>query len=312
MTRAVAATPLDLFFFPAAYTYFPLLRPPKTIVAIHDVIAEHHPRLVFPRRRLAWFWRAKMLLARRQADLVLTVSEASRQAILQQLRLPPHKVRTVPEGADSVFHPRAGGPARAAALRRYGLATDERFVLYVGGISPHKNLDTLLRAHAALVTEPGFADIRLVLVGDYAGDSFHSCYANLVHLRDELRLGQLVSFLGYVPDADLAELYSVAQALVLPSFEEGFGLPALEAMASGTAVVASERGSLPEVLGGAGRLFDPACAQALTAALAEVLDDELRRAEMGRLGLERARAFTWDRSAEAIARAFDDLLVERR
>ncbi|MDP8924267.1 MAG: glycosyltransferase family 4 protein [Chloroflexota bacterium] len=312
MGRAAAAAPLDLFFFPTAYTYFPILRPSRTVLTIHDVIAERHPELVFPRRRLAWFWRTKMLLARLQADLVLTVSEASRRAIVRQFHLAPDKVRVVPEGAEATFHPRPDGRASAAALARYGLTPAERFVLYVGGISPHKNLDMLMRSFGALVNHPCFADVRLVLVGDYSGDSFHSCYADLIRLRTALGLERHVSFTGYVPDADLAELYSAALALIMPSFEEGFGLPVLEAMASGTAVVASGRGSLPEVLGGAGRLFDPASDADLTLALDEVLGDERRRGDMIRRGLERARAYTWARSAEAVARAFEDLLKGRR
>ncbi len=312
MSRAVAATPLDLFFFPSAYTYFPLLRPVRSVVTIHDVIAESHPLLVFPKRHREWFWRAKLLLARLQADLILTVSETSRQAIIRQFRLRPQCVTAVPEGPDPVFSPRPPSPSRTAVLARYGLADGERFLLYVGGFSPHKNLAALLRAHAELIREPGRANVRLVMVGDYTGDSFYSCFADLVQLRSDLQLTDAVSFPGFVPDADLAELYPAAQALVLPSLDEGFGLPVLEAMASGTPVVSSNRGAMPEVLDGAGRLFDPTCVADLTAALAAVLDDERARSEMARRGLDRARAYTWDRSAEAVVRIFDELLMGAR
>ncbi len=312
MSRAVAASPLDLFFFPSAYTYFPLIRPVRTVVTIHDVIAESHPFLVFPKRRREWFWRAKMLLARLQADLILTVSETSRRAIIDKFALRPGKVTAIPEGPDPIFRPRPASPTRTAALARYGLAEGERFLLYVGGFSPHKNLATLLRAHAELIREPGHANVRLVMVGDYTSDSFYSCFADLVRLQSELQLTEAVSFVGYVPDADLAELYPAAQALVLPSFDEGFGLPILEAMASGTPVVASNRGAMPEVLNGAGRLFEPTSVADLTAALAGVLDDERARSEMARRGLERAESYTWTRSAEAVARIFDELLARTR
>lgn len=312
MTRAVAMSRPDVIFFPSAYTYFPIVPPTRVVVTIHDVIAERHPSLVFPQRRLAWFWHAKMLLARSQAHLVLTVSQASRRAIIGQFRLSPDKVTVVPEGADPIFYPRSDSPTRAAALARQGLASSESFVLYVGGISPHKNLDTLLRAQARLVAMPQFADVRLVLVGDYTGDSFHSCYADLVRLRSTLGLESRVTFAGFVPDADLADLYSAARAVILPSFDEGFGLPVIEAMVSGTAVLASDRGSLPEVLGGAGRLFDPASSAAMAAAMADVLGDPARRAAMIERGLVRAKTYSWTAAADAVARALDQLLEQRR
>lgn len=312
MSLAVAERPIDLFFFPSAYTYFPLFRPTRTVVTIHDTIAEHYPHLVFPQRRLEWFWRVKMMLARMQADLVLTVSEASRQAILRQFSLGSQRVQVIPEGPDQVFGPAGDDAAAERVLKRYALSPDDRYLLYVGGVSPHKNLDTLLRAFANLIGHPSFARTRLVLVGDYKGDRFYSCYTQLTALRSELRIREQVAFTGYVPDIDLADLYRHARALVLPSFDEGFGLPVVEAMASGVPVVASARGSLPEVLGGAGRLFDPSSVADLREALATVLGDEQVRAEMVRRGFERASLYNWPRAAAETAAAFESLLDRRR
>jgi glycosyltransferase involved in cell wall biosynthesis len=312
MTRAVAISRPDVIFFPSAYTFFPIVPPTRVVVTIHDVIAERHPSLVFPRRHLAWFWHAKMLLARWQAHLILTVSDASRRAIIDQFRVAPGRVAVVPEGADPIFYPRPDGPGRSAALARAGLASGDPFILYVGGISPHKNLDTLLRSYARLVAMPRFADVRLLLVGDYSGDSFYSCYADLIRLQSDLGLDGHVTFTGFLPDVDLAELYPAARAVILPSFDEGFGLPVIEAMVSGTAVLASDRGSLPEVLGGAGQLFDPTSSEAMTTAMASVLGDPARRTTMIERGLARANAYSWTAAADAVARALDDLPTSRR
>lgn len=312
MSVAVARTPVDLFFFPSAYTYFPMLRPTRNVVTIHDTIAENYPGLVFPEKRLAWFWRAKMLLARLQADLVLTVSEASRQAILRQFRLSTRRVRVIPEGPDRIFGPIRDFSAEERVLGRYGILPGDPYVLYVGGISPHKNLDTLLRAFARLIDRPELSQTRLILVGDYSSDSFYTCYSQLAQLTRELGIAHRTTFAGYVSDSDLADLYRSARALVLPSFEEGFGLPVVEAMACGTPVVASTGGSLPEIVGGAGRLFDPGSAADLSQALASVLRDEHLRTEMVRLGFERASRFTWTRAADATRAVFDELLAVGR
>src|SRR5262249_29391329 len=143
-----------------------------------------------------------------------------------------------------------------------------RFVLYVGGLSPHKNLVRLIEAFAQ-AAESG---VRLVLVGDM-GDVFHTHVPELRAAVARCRLGDQVHFTGFVPDDDLAYLYNCAEALVQPSLWEGFGLPPVEAMACGTAVVSSTAGSLPEVLGEAGLYFDPTDVAAIAAALRRILSD---------------------------------------
>ena len=168
-------------------------------------------------------------------------------------------------------------------LRRFSLL-DSRFVLYVGGISPHKNLGTLLDAFARLRRDPTCSDCRLVLVGDYSGDVFYSAYDELRQKTKLLGLGEAVHFTGYVADEDLVHLYSAAEVFVLPSLLEGFGLPVIEAMACGAPVVASRRGALPEVVGSAGLLFDPDRPGDLYDVLRRVLTDH---------GAARSPAASW-------------------
>lgn len=305
LTREVRRRDLDVVFFPAVYSYFPVLNRAPVVVTIHDVIADHHPRATFPNKRLMYFWKAKQRLALLQSSRVLTVSEASKDAICEYFGLPQSRVGVTTEAANSEFRRLAEGPS-CEVLARYGLQPGERFVLYVGGISPHKNLGTLVEAHRALVESPATADVRLVLVGDYRGDAFHSDYPRLTAQIDRLGLADRVVFTGYVPDPDLVHLYNAAALHAFPSLEEGFGLPAVEAMQCGAPVVASDRGSLPEIVGDAGRLFDPTDAEALRRTLAEVLEGDGVADRMRRCGLARARQFTWEEAARRTVDVLQD------
>ncbi len=302
---------LDLFFFPAVYSYFPILNRTKIVVTIHDVIADHHPELVFPNKKLKLFWKLKQNLAVRQADLILTVSEYSKQQILEYFNVPEARVRVISEAARPVFTILPQDEDMTVTLQRYQLEECPRFLLYVGGISPHKNLKTLVSAYHRLVSEDAFADVKLVLVGDYQNDSFYSDYPALKEHIEHLHMSENVVFTGYIEDQDLARLYNAASALVLPSLEEGFGLPAIEAMACGTPVVASNKGSLPEVLGDAGLFFDPVKPSGISEVLRQVLSDELLRKTMREAGLARAHEFMWDKAAKDAIAIFDELASSR-
>jgi len=162
---------LDAFLFPSVYTYFPVLRAP-TVVGVHDVIARRHPELTLPRRRDRAFWLLKERVAVRRAAAVFTVSEASRAELVRTFGLAPERVAVVPEAPDPVFEPRPR-EAVARALGELGLGQDERIVVYAAGLSPHKNVETLLEAFASLPLN-GSAPARLVLAGALEDESFHS------------------------------------------------------------------------------------------------------------------------------------------
>jgi glycosyltransferase involved in cell wall biosynthesis len=301
MARAAARIPADLFFFPADYSFFPMLRRVPTVVTFHDAIAESHPGLIFPGARARLFWNAKSWLARRQADRILTVSASARSRISAAFGIAESSIDVVGEGPSDIFRPIRDLRGLNAALDRYRLPAAAPLVLYVGGISPHKNLDGLLQAFARLPQGPG----HLAIVGDHAGDSFYGCYPQLLELRARLGLEPRVTFTGFVPDEDLALLYNAATVLVLPSFDEGFGLPAVEAMACGLPVAASRTGSLPEVLGPAGVFFDPRDPAGMAAALARVLGDPGLRAGLSAEGLRRAAQFSWSAAARDAVRIFE-------
>lgn len=308
MARTVARHPLDGFFFPSVYTYFPLLHRLPTLVAIHDVIAEHHPRMVFAQKRFRLFWQAKLALAVRHARLILTVSDHARDGIVDHFKLPRDKVRVILEAHDPIFR-RLEAPRDAAdLLPDSGLPRRARFLLYVGGISPHKNLEVLVEAYRRLIADDGFNDLRLLLVGDYAGDVFYSAYEQLRALVARYGLGDRVCFTGFVPDDVLVDLYNRAEILVLPSLEEGFGLPAFEAAACGTAVVTSEIGPAGGLLGQAALTFPPRDIEALLRALRTLLKDPAKRRAMGEEGQRRVAAFSWDKAAGELSAMFEELV----
>lgn len=304
MRRVAARERFDLIFFPAVYSYFPVGGRTPVLVTFHDVIAETLPHLIFHNRRSRFFWNLKCRAAARRSAAVVTVSNASREGLMRVFGLPEARVRVVSEAPSPVFGVVEDRTAQEAALKRHGLRPGERFLLSVGGISPHKNLDTLIAALGKLAGDARLSDVRLVLVGDYQRDVFRTCHADLMRQAERLGLAGRVHFPGYVPDEDLVHLYAAAQAFVFPSFLEGFGLPAVEAMACGAAVIASHRGSLPEVLDGAGELFDPQDAAALARALALVLTDDDHRRALQQKSRDRAKAFSWEHSARQAVEVF--------
>ncbi|CAN5682868.1 glycosyltransferase family 1 protein [soil metagenome] len=306
MGRAVARERLDLMFYPSTYCYFPVWNVPRVVVTMFDTLPLSHPDLVFPTRRGRLFWNAKEQLAVWKADRILTTSEASRRDLRSWFSLPESRVGLIPAAPDPLFRPLPDGPESERALRQYGLRPGERFLLYVGGLSPHKNLLRLIEAFARSAPP----DVRLALVGD-AADVFHTHVPELKAAVDRQHLGTRVVFTGFVPDLDLAHLYSRAYALVQPSLLEGFGLPPVEAMACGTPVLSSTAGSLPEVVGKAGVYFNPTDIQAIAEALASLLADPDRRDRLSLLAIERARQFTWPAAAQRLLQEFEALNPNR-
>ena len=310
MSRALASAQFDVVLFPTRYTFVPLLRRTPAVLTIHDATDVRHPRLLFPNWRSRLLWRMKSQLAIRRADRIVTVSNDARRQIAAAFGLREGSIVVVSEGPDAGFHPRPGDAAVERVRDRYQLPHGASLILYVGGISPHKNLDALLRA-AAIVRKDEPNGWHVVLVGDYQGDSFLGCYQELKELARSLALDEHVTFTGFVPDDDLALLYNASTMLALPSKGEGFGLPVVEAMACGLPVVASNRNSLPEVLGGAGLLFDPDSDQALAACILRLLREPDLRADLRARGLVRAAAYTWSAGADTMVDVLEEAAGKR-
>jgi glycosyltransferase involved in cell wall biosynthesis len=285
MSWAVAKEKLDVFYFPSVYSYFPLLRPMPMLLGICDTIAERNPQFAFASRREQRFWEWKVRLALAQAGRILTISQYSQHCIQQQFGWPANRIDIVHLAASPHFRPE-------------GAAARDPYVLYVGGISPNKNLAVLVRAFARLRRRmPG---LKLVLGGDHQTDGFKSSHSELEALIRAERLEQQVEFTGYVPEGDLSRLYSGAALLAFPSLDEGFGLPAVEAMACGLPVVASRGHALEEVVGDAGLLVDARSEEELAAAMERILTDPALAGELRAKSLRRAADFSWRRTAEGL------------
>lgn len=310
MSRALSSTSADCLFFPTVYTYVPVMTRTPLVVGIHDVIPERLPEHVFPSVRSRWLWTAKVRAALFQATRVMTVSRHAQAGILEQLRVHPSRIRIVEEAPAAVFTPDADVAPGVAALRAAGQRADARFLLYVGGVAPHKNLGALVRCVHALAQRPAFAEVILVIAGDFTGDVFHSAYPAL---RAQIATGgeARIVFTGRLEDEAIAGLMRLAQALVLPSLDEGFGLPGVEAAACRTAVVATRNSALPDVLGDAALYIDPRDELSLQTALERVLGDDLLRASLAARGCERARRCTWDAAARSLLDLFEELEPSR-
>jgi glycosyltransferase involved in cell wall biosynthesis len=302
MGLAVARRGVDLMYFPATYSFFPVWNVRKLVVTMHDTLPLSHPELVFPGRKGQLAWRIKETTAVRLADRIVTVSHASRRDIAAWSGLPERRIHVITEGPDPIFWPRAIGPEARRVLGRFAISTDGRFFLYVGGLSPHKNLLRLVDAFARAAP----SDVKLVLVGDM-NDVFHTHVPQIRAAIARHELEERVILAGFVPDEDLAYLYSSAYALIVPSLLEGFGLPAVEAMACGTPVVSSRAGSLPEVVGEAGVYCEATDTQSIAGAIRMILDEPSHRDALGRLALARSALFTWDESARRLVACFDEL-----
>jgi glycosyltransferase involved in cell wall biosynthesis len=265
----------------------------NSVVTIHDCIHLMFPQYL-PNRMAYAYARAQMWAAAHRSDCILTVSDASKRDILQLFNVPPEKIVVVYNAIDAHFSLTPPADAVARVRERYQL--DHRFVLYVGNIKPHKNLVRLIDAFDELRTGE-LEHLKLLIIGDEI--SKLPALRRAVHRH---KLHKHVRFLGYVPDDQLAVLYRLASVFVFPSLYEGFGLPPLEAMASGTPVVTSNVSSLPEVVGDAAVLVDPYDVGSIVDGLRLVLTDPARAEQMRRKGLDRAREFSWERS---VARTLD-------
>jgi glycosyltransferase involved in cell wall biosynthesis len=282
--------------FHAPHYVLPTAVPCRSVVTIHDCIHLMFPQYL-PNRGAHAYARAAMWSAVRRSDCILTVSEASKRDILHFFTVPPEKIVVVTNAIDERFWITPPEEDVARVRERYQL--EQRFVLYVGNIKPHKNLVRLIEAFDIL-RRGELDDLKLLIIGDEI--SKLPALRRAVHSH---KLHKHVRFLGYLPDETLAILYRLASVFVFPSLYEGFGLPPLEAMASGTPVVTSNVSSLPEVAGDAAVLVDPYDVDSLVDGVRRVLTDQALAAEMRARGLVRAREFSWESSVLKIRDVYE-------
>lgn len=297
--RAVAQCPIDIMFFPAVYSWFPVPRRLPIMVTIHDAIAEHYPKLIFPGWRSRLFWAIKMKCALWTSQRILTVSNAAKDEIVEYIGADSDIIDLTSEAPGPEFLQINDEARKLSARQRAGLPADAPVIIFVGGLAPHKNLHGFMDGFESALSTGRLRDVHLALIGDFKGAGFFSNYDSLSkRVQANPRMRDRVRFSGYVSDSDLVALYSSALALAMPSYSEGFGLPAIEAMACSAPVLASDRGSLPEVVGDAGIYFDPFDAESISKAIIEIVENDTLRAQLSSNAKARAQSFTWERAAQ--------------
>ncbi len=295
MRRSTRHQRPDVLFVPAHVIPWPGTGPVASVFTAHDLGYLHYPdkHPFLSGLYLDWSTRHSARVARR----VIAVSKATAHDLMALNGVPESKIRVVYSGIEETLCPVADTARIDDLRRRLGIAGP--FVLHVGSLQPRKNLVRLVEAFAQVMGEVD--GLQLVMAGRLGWD-----YQPIFDRIEQLGLGDRVLLPGYVSDDDLSTLYSAAAVYAFPSLYEGFGFPALEAMACGTPVVCANTSSLPEIVGEAALMFPPTDVEGLAHALRRALtDDDLRQRLIAR-GFERVRQFTWQSAASATL----DVLLE--
>lgn len=272
----------------------PFLNRTRTIVTLYDLSFYHYPEYFRPFHRLYLRWGTR--ISARRAERIVTISESTKRDAVHLLKLDPNKIDVAVPGMDSQFLIPFSSETIAQFRRSKNLP--DHFVLFLGTREPRKNIPSLIRAFALLRARTKLP-YKLVLAG---GRGWLD--QDIPRVLDETDMTKDVLFPGFVPDAELPLWYRAADAFVYPSQYEGFGMPALEALASGTPVVTSDVSSLPEAVGAAALLIDPRSPEQIADALARILGDTDLRAELCARGIQHARQFTWTRTAQITASCY--------
>lgn len=301
--RTAANASADLAHYP--YWAAPLRSPIPVVTTIHDVIPLALP--VYQGGLLARLYTSLVTAGARGAAHIITDSDASRQEIVERLRIPAPGISVIWLAAGESFHPREDPAHDAHVKAKYGLP--DRFVMYLGGFDIRKNVHTLLLAWT-YVAQAMDEDVPLILAGRPPRTWGTDRFPNLPGYAEQLRLTPYIRWLGEIDEADKASLYRLAEVMVFPSRYEGFGLPPLEAMACGTPVVACETSSIPEIVGDAAFLVEPDNARDMAGAILGLLLQPPLAAQMRNLGLARASKFKWEFTAEQTLAVYRQIVAD--
>ena len=295
LPRYLRRSPIDLFH--GTNYELPLWAARRAVLTVHDLSSLLYPEL--HRKQLARRMRLRLPLAVKLAKAIITPTEAVKRELCARLKVRPEKVTAIHEAPRDSFHP-LGGDESLQVRQRLGIEND--FLLFVGTLEPRKNLLTLLKAFARILSETMLRPQLVVAGGEgwLMDETFSAlCEADI---RAHLCLA------GYLNDDDLRALYSSCRAFIYPSLYEGFGLPPLEAMACRAPVIASRISALEETLIDAAILIDPLDVDALTRGIISVLEDGSRRNEMAAKGHARVKDFSWEKAAKLTAEIYAQVL----
>lgn len=279
----------------------------NSVVTIHDALPLKFPRLIFStnpvallKQKFYYFLQRKAL---QKTKLVITVSQNSASDISKYYSFPPERIRVAYEGVEDRFFKSFKEKEIEIVLNKYQIKAP--FIFYIGGLNAHKNVTLLIDALNMVKNRK----INLVIGGKTVTDrsTSQNIYLDLKERIKNLSLQDRVYFPGFIADQDLPLFYKGALVFVYPSFYEGFGLPPLEAMASGTPVIVSNSASLPEVVGEAGILLDPHDADGFAGAIDKLAGSESLRRGFVNKGVKRATEFSWQKTAKKVLSIFEEL-----
>lgn len=295
LPKEIKRLKVDVMHFPAYTGTF--VNVGNNVVTIHDLIHKVNPD---------WFSHKEILLmdlpvklAIKKATRIIAVSESTKKDIVKLYKVKPDKITVTLEAADSSFRMINDTSLLRNIREKYSIDTD--FILYVGVLFKRRNIARLFEAFSLLQRNKRIM-LKLVIVGPGRG------YFDLDQYIDRYNLKDTVIYLGYVPQKDLPFLYNASLFFVYPSLYEGFGLPVLEAMSCGKAVIGSNVSSLPEVIGDAGILIDPYNIKELSEAMYRLIHDSDSREDFGKKALLRSKLFSWDKMAKETVNIYSDCI----
>jgi len=283
----------DLLHCPAYIT--PLSGKLPMVLTVHDCFALRHPEWCKSSNRQ--YFGLTLRKSVKKARQIIVPSQYVREELLKTALIPEGKINVIPFACAPYFSPRKDDQQLAAIKEKYALP--EQYLFFLGNQEPKKNLAGLIHAMA----EIGNPEIKLVLAGSPGWG------VSVTTLIKELNLADQVLDLGYVPDADLPGLYQLAEIFVFPSLAEGFGFPVLEAMACGTPVLCSDRGALPEVVGDAALIIDPAAPAGIADGILKLRADEALRNELKEKGGRQWKKFSWENTVQATEKVYEKALA---
>jgi glycosyltransferase involved in cell wall biosynthesis len=272
----------------------PAIKLCKSVLTIHDLAYRVFPETVLKSRRI--YYNLMFPLYAAISDKIITVSENTKKDVIRYFHIPEDRINTVLLGVSGQLRQEDSIDTRTVLS---GLGITGEYLLYIGSLEPRKNLVRLLQAFALVREE---VNIKMVIVGPkgWMYDDIFSSAAATKHKED-------IIFTGRVEDADLPKLYSQTNAFIFPSLYEGFGLPALDAMACGAPVIASDTSSLREVCGDTAVYVDPFEVESISESILMLLKDDRRREELKLKGLERSRQFSWEKTARMTLEVYKEV-----
>lgn len=279
-----------------AYTVLPPVKA-KVVVTIHGLSCLVYPKTctLRMRRRYSYF----LTWVRQKADVVISVSEATRKDLIQLAHIPPEKIKVIRFAPSKKFRLVNGDAVIDSILKSYKI--ERPFILSVSVLSPIKNLGTAIYAYQRYLVKNPKSPYKFVIVGRRGW-----LYQEIFKIVENLGIQEKVIFVGQLAHDQLVYIYNAADLFLFVSLYEGFGIPVLEAMACGTPVITSNVSSLPEIAGDAAKLVDPYNIEDIASAMEELLNDKELRREMAEKGFEKAKCFSWEKTAKETIRVYEE------